>query len=80
MDGQWTVANLADAVHVVVAVQRALGELVRLHGEVRDHQGVQGSLQLGQLLLGEVREEGQHQQGLTLTGSNRKAPFETLVF
>lgn len=78
IDEQTMVANLADAVHVVVAVQRALGELVRLHREVRDDQGVQGSLQLGQRLLGEGREEGQHQQGLTLTGSQRDALFEML--
>lgn len=64
---------LPDTVHVVVAVKWALSKLIWLHGEVRDHQGVQGSLQLSQWLLWEGCQEGQHQQGLTLKRSENPA-------
>ena len=64
--------NLSDAVHVIVAVKRALGKLIGLHGEVH-HQSIEGLLQLSQLLLWEGCEEGQHQQGLALNRGEEKS-------
>jgi len=47
-------------------MQRALSELIGLHGEVGHDQVVQGFLQVSKWLLWEGCEEGQHQQSLTL--------------